>query len=357
MGAGASCSYGYPIGSKLIKDIISNINNDEIILPNATQTAPEYLYGWSFVKDVYDKTGGQPSFVSPQTIPIQKIDIFKKLKERLREDEPVSIDNFLRDNSTCVEAAKIMIVYTLLKFENIAYFSDGCGFDAKHPDNWYTHLYNDLSSGINATQPLEILDNKCHFITFNYDISLDFYLFNRLKKSDRFKNDDLPSDFITKTEPRIIHVYGQVRELDSFKEYGNHVKVTPSDNTARFIEAINHHKNIKTIEEERQPDERIIQLIKSAEEIFIIGFGFDRSNLDMLGFPTSKNDYVSNDKANGLFHNKTIKWLNYKGEMGNTQQKMELLGNSKKTYSPKIIISKADKISSAYQHDFKETLY
>ena len=32
LGAGASCSYGYPTGEGLIQDIIANIKNDEIFV-------------------------------------------------------------------------------------------------------------------------------------------------------------------------------------------------------------------------------------------------------------------------------------------------------------------------------------
>ncbi|NNM58733.1 MAG: hypothetical protein HKM04_02855 [Legionellales bacterium] len=322
LGAGASYPYGYPTGKQLIKGIIKAINSDAIHL-------------------------------SSSSFDFKAVDKFEDLKNRLIEHDPLSIDTFLHDNPSYAEVGNIMTAYVLLKCEDKALLGHMCY------DNWYSCLFNELTSEIEDDAVDAILANQCHFITFNYDVSLDFYLFNRLNMTERFKQGDLPRKFLTNKNPRIIHVYGQIHEPSSLEHYGNYTQNTPEDNRKRFMAAIENSQDkengIRTISEARSRNKRIVEIIKQAEELIIIGFGFDRTNLDILGFPRDENAYL--DAEPKFFANKTIKWLNFEAGMQNTQRKLENLGKYKSKDSPEIIISTAESISLAYQNNFKTTLY
>ncbi|MBY0377511.1 MAG: hypothetical protein K2Q33_02970, partial [Gammaproteobacteria bacterium] len=87
--------------------------------------------------------------------------------------------------------------------------------------------------------------------------------------------------------------------------------------------------------------------------VFIIGFGFDRNNLNILGLPSHGKKYFHPKTNDGLFNNKKIKWLNYKGKLTNIQRELEALANNDAGTTPKLIISTLEYISEAYHNDLK----
>lgn len=90
-----------------------------------------------------------------------------------------------------------------------------------------------------------------------------------------------------------------------------------------------------------------MRLVSNAKEIIIIGFGFDRTNLDMLGFPKG----AEAKDMSVLFENKTIRILNYNGQMTTLEEQREVIRQRVSTADIKISTNK--KISLAYQNDFK----
>lgn len=384
LGAGASKPYRYPLGSDLIEQIIINIENDTVHLPRLTEDPSRpYYYNTNngtkdenryFFKDfkngfkiidvgnistqnltqLFTATYLTSTSFTPHSVELNQINEFFKFKELLQQHDPVSIDNFLRDFPTYAEVGKIMIIYSLLKCEIKNYF-----YHNQNDGNWYSSLFNDLCSGL--TDANDILKSTCNFITFNYDISLDFYLCNRLNQTERFSA--LGEKFIENS--RIHHVYGTIHDITKIGSYGHFATPEPKcedtlHNTKRFIYALQNQQNIRTIDEERKGhDDRVQQLIKYADEIIIIGFGFDSNNLNILGFPCSLGEYFSSEmyQTNGLFYDKTIKWFNFMGEMTNVQRKFEAMSITVHPHAPRIIISKLNNIKKAYDNDFKESLY
>ena len=231
-------------------------------------------------------------------------------------------------------------------------------------------------------------------------MSLDFYLHSRLKKIENFvkcddKSDSPADGFLNKLD--IEHVYGQLYSFVNAEKYGKYIdiseenklpniqiawvgdttpqSISPSltslkliQNFKRFIFSFEQYDNIKTMYDERNnPTERdeIIakhkETIEWAEEIIFIGFGFDRDNLNLLGFPDTLSEY------NKIFPGKTIRYLNYEGIMKSLPLEFESIEKkhfeslNSKTRKEKdkiinIIQSTAGNISSAYQNDFKKFL-
>lgn len=434
LGAGASAPYDYPIGKQLIHNIIED-TEDYIFIPKyQSKKGPPYwnesdkknnvLYEFNeciqyfeqiapYVDESeqnhyhqYHENGTFQIHYKPNNqknyshkfffkAQINQVDVFAELKNALEILDPVSIDAFLRDNPSYARAGKMMILYSLLKREDPLKFNIN-----QSDDNWYSLLLNDLVSEC-ADNPNKLSENKIKFITFNYDVSLDYFLHSRLKKIENFvKSDDKtdsPADsFLNALE--IEHVYGQLYPLVNFDQYGKFIDISDDyklpnyqiswaggssqqsfsppltplkliQNFKRFIFSFEQYSNIKTMYDERNnPTEKDQMIVKHkealqwAEEIIFIGFGFDRDNLNMLGIPDTLSEYTQ------MLPGKTIRYLNYKGMMKSLSFEFEdikkerlALLNSKsrkdKSKTINIIQSTADNISSAYQNDFKKFLF
>lgn len=427
LGAGASAPYSYPVGKKLIQNIIDDME-DTIFIPkyvskksqpfwNKNDEKNNILYDFNEFDhllnsvidyaddieqhDVIQQNADGVFYITfnPPNISnnlnktffhtkIKNINIFNRLKIALEVHDPISIDTFLRDNSTYAKAGKIMILYSLLKREDPNKFKLN-----QSTDNWYSLLLNDLISEC-ADNPEKLTRNKVKFITFNYDVSLDFYLQTRIKEIEIFlkksKQSVSPADKFLK-ELEIKHVYGELYSPVDTMRYGLYFDFkdrkiakpsaindysgtqAPSlsliQNFKRFICSFAQFYNIKTMYDERNnPSERdemtssYRSSIQWAKEIIFIGFGFDRDNLNMIGIPDNLRGF------NQLFPGKTIRYLNYKGNMKSLAQEFERLqsrcrnlldGNTHKYGNKRVhvIQSNADSISNAYQNDFKKFLF
>lgn len=212
LGAGASVPYGYPLGWELVEKIIVDIG-DEILLPvlscelpnprdekyTSELTLKNFADDFTEIAAINDPSEplrvdksydnnvpyiwGSKNLVTPKyryrAVKIVDFLEFRKLKEALQTFNPISIDTFLRDNPSHALAGKIMIVYSLLKSEDRKKFEMAQSKEEREEqDNWYRYLLNDMSS-CSADDPEFLLQNKVSFITFNYDLSLDFYLLLR----------------------------------------------------------------------------------------------------------------------------------------------------------------------------------
>lgn len=385
LGAGSSYPYGYPLGKELIRNIINNIKNDTILIPCIESS--KYFYNENDAKILNGKIerpyelqdfiaqltsldptqfsevgvlnemplNSQMRFtrVNPfkyRKITLQQIDAFFELCESLILFDPISIDAFLRDHPRHLQAGKVMIVYSLLKCENIAKFA----YDKTGSDNWYSYLLNDIVSG--CENPDDIQNNKLNIITFNYDLSLDYCLMRKLTDTEFIRGNEAATTYINKLiTSNIYHVYGKLYQESHLDGYGhyteNNKQLQPETrNTRRLIKALQSYESIKSIYQERDKSGKYSELIASAKEIIIIGFGFDRDNLNLLSFPISENDYGD------FFDGKTVRYMDFEGKMnGMFSQFTHLQQRFKERFS--ITRSTANIITNAYLNDFKIFLY
>jgi len=410
LGAGASIPYGYPSGRMLVDNIINDITNDDILVPFYPSSPPNKVnfdmsdigdnkkYDFAKCSDVYKnlveyantidernlmQLDGQRNFHiniesfkhSFVKVKLEMIDEFFRLKHALEIFSPVSIDSFLRDNPSYAEVGKTMIMYSLLKRESKEAFSwkksDGDGESICSSDNWYSLLLNDLATGC-AENPESITDNKVRFITFNYDVSLDYYLNSRISDTEIFSTEDNGDISPSKkflNEMQINHVYGQLYSdltPNAYARYEHKNTYSPKNvlliNLMRLVFSLSENENIKTMFSDRtslHEGEGVIEhhkaLINWAEEVIIIGFGFDRDNLDILGIPDSLG------ALRQFFARKTVRYLNYKGNMTSLDKEFVKLEESANQLPSKtalkIISSTANSVSSAYLNDFKKILF
>jgi hypothetical protein len=145
-------------------------------------------------------------------------------------------------------------------------------------NNWYMFLFDRLNRSID-----KITEKRISFITYNYDRSLEQFLCEAIKS--RFGPENINCIEVMKSIP-IVHLYGQ---LDLLPWQGREGMIYSADK--KYIDRLRSApNNIKLISSERGDGNvnvsnefnKAHQLISDSEQIFMLGFGFDETNLDRL---------------------------------------------------------------------------
>lgn len=141
LGAGASQPYGYPTGMQLRENIINHLDS------------------------------GKPGYQAIESIGFSKSDILE-FRNDLKGSKTYNIDDFLQYREDLKEIGKV----------SIAYMINSCEYkknllNPREESDWYRYLYNRILTKFN-----DLGKNRINIITFNYDRSLEEYLFNALKR-------------------------------------------------------------------------------------------------------------------------------------------------------------------------------
>lgn len=258
LGAGASYAYGFPLGEGLKNSILSRLTDVTI--------------------DTIASGGG-----------------FKTRDARTFREAfkgclgAGTIDAFLRDRREFIEFGRYMIAVALLHCEN--------NKNMTPKENWYRNLYGVLNeNGFDAFG-----DNKLSIITFNYDRSLEHFLYESLIHGHGYDQSDIAcADQLNKIP--IIHVHGQLGYLpwqleDSNYDPGNPqyqdpdwdlnvVKFGGSSSSATKNDFDLAAKSIKIVHEVSKEDDPFVKanaLLQKARCIYILGLGYHPENLERLG--------------------------------------------------------------------------
>lgn len=194
-------------------------------------------------------------------------------------DSLKSIDNWIGHAEVAKKkwAQKIlkMIVYTEIEEKEVAYKTQ-----RQFSNNWMQYFFKHYCTNLK--------DTNYSFINFNYDRIFDSYLKKQFLvhslsgpdfelaltagELDTYKSDEFE-------KIKLIHPYGQLGTLAE-KPIGRRANA--------YTDYIKLIDNITVIDYERgKQKERFddsIQLLKSAQRIVFLGFGFDHTNLLRLGF-------------------------------------------------------------------------
>ena len=169
LGAGVSNPYGFPLGPELVDEIIK-VNPKRF----TNDTRPD-KYTISFVK---------------------------KFQEDLQNSGWRSIDRFLQHQPDRADLGKTLIAYTLMKWEDPrSVRGEGTG------GGIYSYIYNDILA---PTSPENLNDKRFVVVTYNYDRSLEFFLWNALRHG--FSLTDSEAAQHMKGLP-IYHVHGSFGEI------------------------------------------------------------------------------------------------------------------------------------------------
>jgi hypothetical protein len=280
LGAGASCPYGYPSGARLRQRVCLQ----DGFMGNYTA----------------HRVFGQIE-TSAREAKLKKITAFR---DAFNKSKIQSIDAFMAINSDLASIGKYIIAFEILRAEKGSLFGEEAKLQRElfeyrksqghsHPrnwlsetlfegDDWYFYLYNRIIAGLVSKNTLPDFSNgNLSFITFNYDRSLEQYFYEGL--SNLFRK--IPESDIVRClkELKIVHIYGQIAPLKwQNPEQGVDYKTEINESLLERATA-----NIKTIYEQKESPELkdAHRLLEQAEQIYFLGFGYAKENLEILKLP------------------------------------------------------------------------
>jgi hypothetical protein len=231
LGAGASEPYDYPLSRRLIEEILSM---------------------------------GGPEYVALNINPTE----FQAFQSDLRNSHQPSIDAFLEQRQEFLRAGKLAIAYRITRYENPNLILQL---------NWYSRLVNKLGRTFT-----DIPQNQLSIVTFNYDRSLEHFLFESIKA--RFgKTDDEVADALTSIP--IHHVYGRLGRLPWQKQLDSEICPARKYGEQDVNAIVRSADGIRLIHE-RNEEERLQSVLdetlKDSEWIFILGFGYQEENMPWI---------------------------------------------------------------------------
>jgi len=252
LGAGASCPYGYPSGTKLREQILSSFVQDSLTYFENESRGP----------------------IGPLQAQAEEF------VEKFRKSTNMSIDLFLARNPEFMKIGKWAIIFRILIAEANSRFREEMD---KRDQDWYSNLFTKLTDDlVKKDSYSRFCQNDVSFITFNYDRSLEYFLHESLANS--FHNVGAGKIIEQMNKLRVIHVFGQVAGLDwqdlkSRIKYGCNISVIDPGALA---------ENLKIIYEEQENPQlaKAHEQIRKAKNIFFLGFGYAKENLKILNIPT-----------------------------------------------------------------------
>jgi hypothetical protein len=177
LGAGASIPYGFPSGYKLVTDIKNNL---------------ELSTNITMLSKVAEKLIGTVHWFDPKQI--------KYLLESLSNTVVNSIDDFLEKRKVFLILGKAAIAQALIPYENQSLFS------REEDKNWYSLIWYAICKDVDKLE-----DKQISFVTFNYDRSLEHYLYSHLKNHLNLSDSECKA---VMNKIPIIHVYGHMDILN-----------------------------------------------------------------------------------------------------------------------------------------------
>lgn len=244
LGAGASKPFGYPLGRELLLTIKKELSYPE------SHPLKKALIGLGIKeKHIYD------------------------FRSELTYADPPSVDAFLEDRRDYIDIGKLAMAICLIRCEkDLALFNIHCE-PAQH-DSWYRYLMDKM----HALDLEEFKHNKLSIITFNYDRSLEHYLFTTLKHRLNISDDNCAS---TLSYLRIIHIHGRLGALpwqaNGGREYNPHSKPEETRTAAQEIKIVSEKDENASVFNDA------FNLMAQADKIYFLGFGYYDTNLRRLG--------------------------------------------------------------------------
>ena len=245
LGAGASMPYGFPSGHQLKKKI-EKTPSYVYLLPRAAKNALEAQM-WN-----------------------RKCDLFR---QALRLSPQPSVDAFLEHRRDHLDLGKRLMAHVLISLENP---------NSLYPDDphWYQYLWQQMGTSFDKFHK-----NKLSVITFNYDRSLEHFLFTALVKSYRLSKEDAAEQL--KDIP-ITHVYGQLGLLEWQANKDEEANVIPYGGKPTAEVPLPAARGIQILaegEEESEQFRKAHELLIQADRIYFLGFGYNDTNMKRLNLP------------------------------------------------------------------------
>ena len=250
LGAGASKPFGFPTGHELKESIVANIR------PQVNSTLRNSLRDLGIPEDEVHS-------------------FFAALKDSGRS----SVDAFLEYRTEFLKVGKYAIALSLMPYEEHHRLFQ---FDGKAAD-WYEYLFNKTNTSF------EMFDhNELYIITFNYDRSLEYYLFTALKNSFNMSEEKCAEKM--KGMP-IIHVYGALCALPW--QGGISRPYMPGLSPDNVKNASDQILIMSECSYKSEQFERAYQILYKVKRIYFLGFGYGEANLERLGLSSLPSKYMA----------------------------------------------------------------
>lgn len=188
-----------------------------------------------------------------------------------------SVDAFLEHRSEFMEVGKAAIAAALIPHE------DARRLGRRDEMHWYEYLFMRMRAAKE-----EFINNRVSFITFNYDRSLEYFLFNVIKNTYGISDEESAK---TLSSIPIIHVHGDLGLLP-FSANGGQAIRRYAMNTRHDLITIAKDR-IKIVHEDIDNDGEFVRAqheLGNASKIILIGFGFNETNIVRLRLNKVRND-------------------------------------------------------------------
>lgn len=261
LGAGASAPYKFPTGTQLVRQIREFAGS-----PQAE--------GWLRACDLWVTryhAADRTDFLS------NVAGRMRSLSLELKECDPASIDQFLELRQDMAEAGILVISILLLEAEQK---SEEHLWSDETKGHWYSLLKQQL-----ANPPEQLGQDQLRVISFNYDRSLEHYLFRSLKP---FYAATLEDKVYANAVQQIssLHIYGSLGPLPLPWQSN------PGDvpyGAQGYGEVLTAAKNVRVLhqgaEDNVQQNFRTAQeWLQWADRVLFLGFGFHEDNVKRLDF-------------------------------------------------------------------------
>jgi hypothetical protein len=243
LGAGASYCYHFPLGQRLCQTVSEDFREGggllEAFLRNTTFTKGELE---EFIREL--QYSGQNS-----------------------------IDAFLENRQEYLNIGKAIMSFLLISYEQPDLLW------TFQPNNWMRYLFERMR----ASTLEAFSQNEVAFVTFNFDRSLEHFLFESLKKTSGASDEDVSAVL---SEIPLIHLHGRLgflpwQRTTSARAYSPEVNAEMIELSVQDIKLV--HEELK---DGRDKDFTEAQrLLGLAERIYLLGFGFGDVNVSRLGLP------------------------------------------------------------------------
>ncbi len=140
-------------------------------------------------------------------------------------------------------------------------------------DNWYQYIFGKMR----APSFDEFGQNRVSFVTFNYDRSLEHFLYEALLT--RYRGGNSNAFELVKRIP-IIHVHGM---LGAFNPLGSDGRPYTPDVTTEAVQmAAGDIRIVSDADVETELFQTAREVLKRAKRIYFLGFGFNSDNVRRL---------------------------------------------------------------------------
>ncbi len=298
LGAGASFDGGFPSGNELknkIIDLYENVKNENnyTILENDSETNHEETEKKKFCK------------------------LVKELLQNFKLSFLSSIDSFLvRSANSEVNAAGCALIVAIIRYYQ----------KQKKNIEWYGDLIPLFFPSIDVVvDDDEVVKNKfkkhlkkIKVITFNYDVSLEYFLYDYFVRNYFIGQEE---ELFKLIQNRILHVYGSIYKKDVLLTKIKEIRESEIDEIYSkqlddlkkgLLENLDNNKILNEAYKVWRDEQDLITVmgrgnngndvsVESCDYLYILGFGFDPLNIEKIGLKKDvwkKNCFVTNFSDN-----------------------------------------------------------